>query len=164
MKDTNYIDKIVSDSIGEMNVPVETNWAEMSDTLQNLPQAEIPVNNGFLSTITSKIVASVAFVAAIISAIFIINPSKQSSNQETIQKPVDIKIEIITTREVFVTVESGFDDAVEIIADNNQNDNQIVVEQVADNQDDVVEQKDTTVTQVTIITIEQTQIDTIRPE
>ena len=162
MKDINYIDKIVSDSIGEMNVPVETNWAEMSDTLQNLPQAKMPVNNGLLSTITSKIVASVAFVTAIISAVFIINQSKEDS-QKVVQKPVDIKIEIISTREASVIVESGFDDGAEIVVDNNQNGNQIVDEQIAGN-DDVDEQKDSTDTQVTVITIEQTQIDTIRPE
>lgn len=162
MKDINYIDKIISDSIGEMNVPVETNWVEMSDTLQNLPQAKMPVNNGLLSTITSKIVASVAFVTAIISAVFIINQSKEDS-QKVVQKPVDVKIEIISTREASVIVESGFDDGAEIVVDNNQNGNQIVDEQIAGN-DDVVEQKDSTDTQVTVITIEQTQIDTIRPE
>lgn len=160
MKNINYIDKIVSESIGDMKMPVEKNWQDMSEILNNLPKAEV-VNSGFLSSITAKIIAGITLITTIITAFFIFTPADNNQNTNTIQKPVDVKIEITSTRE-FVTVESGFDDSIEIIAENNQNDNQIADNQVVENQNDVVEQKDTSVTEIVIINIEQTLIDTIR--
>lgn len=161
MKELNHIDKIVSDSLSGMKVPVDTKWSDMNKMLENLPQAEIPVNNGFLSSVVGKIVAGIGVIGAVVTSVVLINPFAKNTINEEIYKPVDIKIEIVSHRNVF-TVESGFDENIienteELVNVEENSETEYADTEVVENT-----QQDTTTTEVTIIHVEQTTIDTIK--
>ncbi|MBN2893812.1 MAG: hypothetical protein JXL97_18225 [Bacteroidales bacterium] len=151
MKQFDYIDKIISKSIGDMKVPVDKNWNEMNNILNNLPKAEIPVSTGFFSTIAGKVISVITAITTVTTAVLLlINPFDKQTESNTIQKPVDIKIEIISNRQA-VMIEADFDNQDNIIVENNSNN---IVE-------NIVEKDTTEATQITIIHVEQTTIDTL---
>jgi hypothetical protein len=68
MKEYKYIDKIVKDTISEMKVPVNSTWKDITEKIKNTPKEPVNNNNSFLSSLTSKIIASVLTAFSVIGA------------------------------------------------------------------------------------------------
>lgn len=151
MKDINYIDKIVKDSIGSMKAPLNNSWEQIQNSIQNTPKANIPVNSGFFSSVFSKIAAAFSIVAGIFAAVFFI--AKPNSEKTITQKPVDVTIEIVVGRQANVTVETDYTDDADLVSDNQQN-------PTLDVQNNTSTSSDSS-NQVIIINVETTEIDTL---
>lgn len=151
MKDINYIDKIVKDSIGSMKAPLNNSWEQIQNTIQNTPKTNIPVHSGFFSSVFSKIAAAFSIVAGIFAAVFFI--AKPNSEKTITQKPVDVTIEIVVGRQANVTVETDYTDDADLVSDNQQN-------PTLDVQNNTSTSSDSS-NQVIIINVETTEIDTL---
>ena len=148
MKEYKYIDKIVKDTISEMKVPVNSTWKDITEKIKNTPKEPVNNNNSFLSSLTSKIIASVLTAFSVIGAIFMIN---HNNSAENITLPQKSNYEISTTRKVKIVENVDNVDNFEIV---NTKNNSITKQDLTDNQEDN--------TSTTIITIEKTEIDTIK--
>ncbi len=145
MKDINYIDKIVKDSIGNMQVPVNSSWNNILDKTKDIPQVHSKPSGSILSSLTAKIVAGFTIVAGIIASVFMFNTPK--TDVAKIKQPVDCTIKIVTTRE-----------AEDVIIEIDYNNGQIADNQTINNTQII--DKDTSAS-VVIINVETTDIDTL---
>lgn len=151
MNNINYIDKIVKDSIGGMKVAPESSWQQIQQKMNNTPHAHVSAGKNFFSSIFSKIVASFAIVAGIVSAVFFIGKDKNA--QIETQKPVDVTIEIVVSRQADVTIETVYDEQEPVDIQNNS------LVQTDDNSDQTNTDQTSS---IVIINVETTEIDTIR--
>jgi len=150
MKDFNYIDDIVKNSIGNLKVTPDSSWEQIQNTLNNTPKAQIQSGGNFFSSIFTKIAATFAIIVGIVSAIFFFG--KNNNKDVSTQKPVDVTIEILVSREANVTVETDY-----------LNDNTVDNQQITDNNQQNINTQTSTDTsnQIIIINVETTEIDTL---
>ncbi len=143
MKDYQYIDKIVKETIEEMQVPVNSTWKDITERIKNTPQEPANVNNSFLSTLTSKIIAGIFAVVAAISGFLWFNNKNSVS---TVNAPQNTTYEITTTRKVKVIEQNP-------VIENN------TYQRISHNDTQISDNVDNNTT--TVITIEKTKIDTL---
>ncbi len=144
MKDYQYIDKIVKETIEEMQVPVNSTWKDITERIKNTPQEPANVNNSFLSTLTSKIIAGIFAVVAAISGFLWFNNKNSVS---TVNAPQNTTYEITTTRKVKVIEQNP-------VIENN------TYQRISHNDTQISDNVDNNTT--TVITIEKTKIDTLK--
>ncbi len=159
MKNVNYIDKIVSDSLKDYKQPVSTEWGEMSNIIDQT--ANVVVKKSFLSTLTAKIAIAVSFVGAV-AATFILNPfAKNTTEKTSILKPTELTVNNVALRKV-IEPETEIEDIA-------SNDNTLIDRELEKTEptktNEVEPTKDTASNNSTVVVVvEQTVIDTVKKE